>query len=226
MTTSGTSSFNLEFDDIIVEAYERCGTDVRDGYDMKTALRSINLLFAEWANRGLNLWTIEQRQVSLVAGQHEYTLPDDTVDALSAVIRTNAGQATQQDITIDRIGSAEYLHVPNKYTPSRPAQYYVQRTVPAKLFLYPAPDATQQYIFRYYAIRRIQDAGTFTNTADISFRFLPCLIAGVAYYLAVKKAPDRIQLLKAMYDEEFQRAAAEDRERSSYFAVPTYMGNY
>ena len=222
MTTSGTSSFNLEFDDIIVEAYERCGIDVRDGYDMKTALRSINLMFAEWANRGLNLWTIEQRQVALVAGQHEYTLPDDTVDALSAVIRTNAGLSTQQDITIDRIGSAEYLHIPNKTTPSRPAQYFVQRTVPAKLFLYPSPDATQSYIFRYYAIRRIQDAGTFTNTADISFRFLPCLIAGVAYYLSVKKAPDRVVLLKQMYEEEFARAAAEDRERSSYFAVPKF----
>lgn len=222
MTTSGTSSFNLEFDDIIVEAYERCGIDVRDGYDMKTALRSINLMFAEWANRGLNLWTIEQRQVALVAGQHEYTLPDDTVDALSAVIRTNAGLSTQQDITIDRIGSAEYLHIPNKTTPSRPAQYFVQRTVPAKLFLYPSPDATQSYIFRYYAIRRIQDAGTFTNTADISFRFLPCLIAGVAYYLSVKKAPDRVGLLKQMYEEEFARAAAEDRERSSYFAVPKF----
>jgi hypothetical protein len=223
MATSGTSTFNLEFDDIIVEAYERCGVEVRDGYDMKTALRSINLMFAEWANRGLNLWTIEQRQVALVAGQAEYTLPDDTVDALSAVIRTNSGLSTQQDITIDRIGYAEYLHVPNKSTQSRPAQYFVQRTVPAKLFLYPAPDATQSYIFRYYAIRRIQDAGAFTNTADISFRFLPCLIAGVAYYLSVKKAPERIQLLKGMYDEEFARAAAEDRERSSYFAVPMYQ---
>lgn len=222
MTTSGTSDFTLEFDDIIVEAYERCGIEVRDGYDMKTALRSINLMFAEWANRGLNLWTIEQRQVQLVAGQYEYDLPDDTVDALSAVIRTNAGLSTQQDITIDRIGYAEYLHVPNKTTQSRPAQYFVQRTVPAKLFLYPAPDATQSYIFRYYAIRRIQDAGTFTNTADISFRFLPCLIAGVAYYLSVKKAPDRVGLLKGMYDEEFARAAAEDRERSSYFAVPKF----
>lgn len=224
MATSGVATFNLEFDDIIVEAYERCGLDVRDGYDMKTALRSINLMFAEWANRGLNLWTIEQRQVALVAGQYEYSLPDDTVDALSAVIRTNSGLPTQQDITIDRIGSAEYLHVPNKSTQSRPAQYYVQRTVPAKLFLYPAPDATQSYIFRYYSIRRIQDAGTFSNTADISFRFLPCLIAGTAYYLSVKKAPDRIQLLKSMYEEEFARAAAEDRERSSYFIVPKTWG--
>jgi len=223
MATSGTATFNLDFDDIIVEAYERCGLEVRDGYDMKTALRSINLMFSEWANRGLNLWTIDQRQVALVTGQYEYTLPDDTVDALSAVIRTNAGLSTQQDITIDRIGYAEYLHIPNKSTQSRPAQYFVQRTAPAKLFLYPAPDATQSYIFRYYAIRRIQDAGGFTNTADISFRFLPCLVAGTAYYLSVKKAPDRVQLLKAMYDEEFSHAAAEDRERSGYFAVPMYQ---
>ena len=224
MTTSGVANFDLQFDDLIAEAYERCGIEVRAGYDMKTAIRSLNIIFAEWANRGLNLWTIEQRQVALVAGQYEYTLPDDTVDALSAVIRTNSGLSTQQDITIDRIGYAEYLHVPNKSTQSRPAQYFVQRTVPAKLFLYPAPDATQSYIFRYYAIRRIQDAGTFTNTADISFRFLPCLIAGTAYYLSVKKAPERIQLLKTMYEEEFARAAAEDRERSSYFAVPKTWG--
>lgn len=222
MATSGTATFNLEFDDIIIEAYERCGLEGRDGYEMKTALRSINLMFADWANRGLNLWTIEQRQVALVAGQYEYTLPDDTVDALSAVIRTNAGTSNQQDITIDRIGYAEYLHVPNKNTQSRPAQYFVQRTVPAKLFLYPAPDNTTAYIFRYYAIRRIQDTGAFTNTADVSFRFLPALIAGAAYYLSIKKAPDRIPMLKQFYEEEFARAAAEDRERSSYFAVPTY----
>ena len=226
MTTSGVSSYNPDFDEIITEAYERCGMQVRDGYDVLSARRSLNLMFAEWANRGLNLYTIEQRQVVLVANTFEYTLPSDTVDVLSAVIRTNSGQSDQQDITIDRIGSAEYLHTPNKYTPSRPAQFYVQRTVPAKLFLYPAPDATQQYIFRYYGIRRIQETGAVTNTADISFRFLPCLTAGLAYYLAVKKAPDRIAMLKQFYEEEFARAAAEDRERSSYFAVPTYTESY
>jgi hypothetical protein len=226
MTTSGVSSYNPDFDEIITEAYERCGLQVRDGYDVLTARRSLNLMFAEWANRGLNLYTIEQRQVVLTANVFEYTLPDDTVDVLSAVIRTNSGQSDQQDITIDRIGSAEYLHTPNKYTPSRPAQFYVQRTVPAKLFLYPAPDATQQYIFRYYGIRRIQETGAVTNTADISFRFLPCLTAGLSYYLAVKKAPDRIGMLKQFYEEEFARAASEDRERSSYFAVPTYTESY
>ena len=226
MTTSGVTSYNPDFDEIITEAYERCGLQVRDGYDVLSARRSLNLMFAEWANRGLNLYTIEQRQVVLVANTFEYTLPSDTVDVLSAVIRTNSGQSDQQDITIDRIGSAEYLHTPNKYTPSRPAQFYVQRTVPAKLFLYPAPDATQQYIFRYYGIRRIEETGAVTNTADISFRFLPCLTAGLAYYLAVKKAPDRIGMLKQFYEEEFARAAAEDRERSSYFAVPTYTESY
>ena len=223
MTTSGTSDFNLEFDDIIVEAYERCGMDVRDGYDMKTALRSVNLMFAEWANRGLNLWTIEQREQVLTAGVYQYALPLDTVDALSAVIRTNAGTSTQQDITVDRIGYAEYLHVPNKNTQSRPAQWFLQRTTTPQLFLYPSPDATQTYTFRYYAVRRIQDAGTFTNTADVVFRFLPCMVAGLAYYLSVKKAPDRVGLLKGMYDEEFQRAANEDRENSGYFAVPMYQ---
>ncbi len=222
MATSGTSAFNLDLTEIVEEAFERVGSELRTGYDLKTARRSLNLMFADWANRGLNLWTIEQRQIPLVVGQHEYTLPDDTVDALSAVIRTNAGTSNQQDITIDRIGYAEYLHVPNKNTRSRPAQYFVQRTAPAKLFLYPAPDAATTYEFRYYVIRRIQDTGAYTNTADISFRFLPCLIAGLAYYLAIKKAPDRIQILKSFYEEEFFRAASEDRERSSYFAVPTY----
>jgi hypothetical protein len=226
MTTSGVSSYNPDFDEIIIEAYERCGMQVRDGYDVQSARRSLNLMFAEWANRGLNLYTIEQREVVLTAAVLEYSLPADTVDVLSAVIRTNSGASDQQDITIDRIGSAEYLHIPNKLTESRPAQFFVQRTVPAKLFLYPAPDATQTYIFRYYGIRRIEEAGAITNTADISFRFLPCLTAGLSYYLSVKKAPDRIAMLKQFYEEEFARAAAEDTERTGYFAVPTYTENY
>ena len=138
-------------------------------------------------------------------------------------INSNAGTSTQQDITVDRIGYAEYLHVPNKNTQSRPAQWFLQRTTTPQLFLYPSPDATQTYTFRYYAVRRIQDAGTFTNTADVVFRFLPCMVAGLAYYLSVKKAPDRVQLLKGMYEEEFQRAANEDRENSGYFAVPMYQ---
>lgn len=222
MATSNTATFNLEFDDVISEAYERCGLEERDGYDMRTARRSLNLMFAEWANRGLNLWTIEQRQVTMVAGQAEYTLPDDTVNALSAVIRTNAGTQQQQDITIDRISQNEYLHLPDKLTTSRPAQYYVQRTVPTKLFVYPAPDNSQPYLFRYYAVRRIQDAGAYTNTADISFRFLPALCAGLAYHISVKKAPERTVMLKQLYDEEFARAAQEDRDIASVYLTPDF----
>jgi hypothetical protein len=222
MATSGVSDFNLEFDDLISEAYERCGLEERDGYDMRTARRSLNLMFAEWANRGLNLWTIEQREITMVAGQAEYTMPADTVNALSAVIRTNPGTQQQQDITIDRISQNEYLHLPDKLTTSRPAQYYVQRTVPTKLFVYPAPDNTQPYIFRYYAVRRIQNAGAYTNTADISFRFLPALAAGLAYHMSVKKAPERTVMLKQIYDEEFQRAAQEDRDIASVYLTPDF----
>ena len=222
MATSGTTDFTLSIDDLVEEAFERCGMRMTNGYQLSSARRSLNLLFLDWANRGLNLWTIEQRQQVLTPGTYEYELPADTIDGLSAVIRTNAGQSTQQDITIDRIGRAEWLHVPNKLTQSRPAQYYIQRTVPAKVFLYPAPDSTQTWTFVYYAILRMDNAGSFTNTADISFRFLPCLAAGLAYYLSVKKAPDRIGILKQIYEEEFARAAAEDRERSGFFVVPTY----
>lgn len=221
MTTSGTATFNLEFDDLINEAYERCGLETREGFDMRTARVSLNLLFAEWANRGLNLWTIEQRSVTMISGQAEYTLPSDTVNVLSAVIRTGSGQ-TQQDITIDRIGQNEYLHLPDKNTMSRPSQFYVQRTISPKLFVYPAPDSSEPYIFRYYGVRRIEDTGGFTNTADIVFRFLPCLVAGLAYYLAMKKSPDRIAMLKQIYDEEFIRAAQEDRDIASVYLTPDF----
>lgn len=219
MATSGTADFNPAFDDLIEEAYERCGLQSRSGYDMRSARRSLDFLFAEWANRGLNLWTIEQRSVPMLPGIHEYTLPTDTVNVISAVIRTGTGQL-QQDITIDRISQNEYLHLPDKNTPARPAQYFVQRTAPAKLFVYPTPDAVQAYTFRYYAIRRIQDAGAYTNTADLSFRFLPCLAAGLAYYLSLKRAPDRTAGLKQIYEEEFARAAAEDRDTASVFLTP------
>lgn len=221
MTTSGVATFNLEFDDLINEAYERCGLETREGFDMRTARVSLNLLFAEWANRGLNLWTIEQRSVAMVSGQAEYTLPSDTVNVLSAVIRTGSGQ-TQQDVTIDRISQNEYLHLPDKNTMSRPSQFYVQRTISPKLFVYPAPDSAESYLFRYYGVRRIEDTGGFTNTADIVFRFLPCLVAGLAYYLAMKKSPDRIVLLKQIYDEEFTRAAQEDRDIASVYLTPDF----
>lgn len=220
MATSGVATFNPDFIEIIEEAYERCGIESRTGYDLRTAARTLDFMFAEWASRGLNLWTIEQRQVLLSTGTAVYDLPLDTVNIVSAVIRTGTDQQ-QQDVIIDRISRAEYLHVPNKNTQSRPAQYYVERSAVPKLYLYPAPDGAQSYIFRYYAIRRIQNAGDPTNTADVDFRFLPCLVAGLAYHLALKRAPDRIQLLKTLYEEEFQRAAYADRDTASVFLLPS-----
>lgn len=220
MATSGVATFNPDFVEIIDEAYERCGIESRTGYDLRTARRSLDIMFAEWASRGLNLWTIEQRSLAMVPGTSQYALPVDTVNILSAVIRTGTGQ-TQQDVVIDRISRAEYLHVPNKNTQSRPAQFYVERTVAPLLYVYPSPDATQAYTFQYYTIRRIQDAGVASNTADVDFRFLPCLVAGLAYYLSLKKAPDRIQILKTLYEEEFQRAAYADRDTASVFLLPS-----
>jgi hypothetical protein len=219
MATSGVADFTPDFTEIIDEAYERCGIEGRTGYDLRTAQRSLNFMFAEWASRGLNLWTIEQRSLALVTGTSIYNLPLDTVNVLSAVIRTGTAQ-TQQDVTIDRISRAEYLHVPNKNTRSRPAQFYVERATVPKLFLYPAPDGVQPYTFQYYAIRRIQNAGVAGNTADVDFRFLPCLVAGLAYHLSLKRAPDRMEVLKALYEDEFQRAAYADRDTASVYLLP------
>jgi len=221
MTTSGTSSFNLDIADLITEAYERCGISVQDGYALRTARRSLDLLFADWANRGLNLWRIEQRTLALTTGVNTYDLPLDTVDVLSAVVRFS-NQGVNTDITIDRISRAEYLHTPVKSQQARPSQYYVERTIQPKLYLYPTPDPSISYTFVYYAIRRIQDAGDYSNTPDVNFRFLPCLAAGLSYYLSLKKSPDRVGLLKQIYEEEYARAASEDRERASVFLTPDF----
>lgn len=216
MTTSGTTVFDLQIDDLIEEAFERCGMQMTNGKQLSTARRSLNLMFLEWANRGLNLWTIELATYNLAQGDTEITLDTDTVNVLSAVIRLNQSPAT--DIIIERIGREQYLDIPDKTTQAQPAQYYVQRTNVPKLFLYPTPD--QVYQLRYYRIRRIQDAGNYTNTADVNFRFLPCLAAGLSYYLSLKYAPERTQGLKSIYEEEFARAAAEDRDIASTYFVP------
>jgi hypothetical protein len=217
MTTSNTYDFNLAIDDLIEEAFERCGMRMQAGYQLGSARRSLNLLFLDWANRGLNLWTIEQATYPLTAGVNEIALDESVVNVLSAVIR-DFSQGSQTDITIDRISRAEYLDVPDKTTRARPAQYYVQRTNVPKVFFYPAAD--QNYTFVYYRISRIQDAGGYTNTADVNFRFLPCLVSGLAYQLSLKYAPDRTMTLKAIYEEDFARAAAEDRDTASVSFVP------
>ena len=233
MTTSGTASFNLELKDIVEEAFERCGLEVRTGYDFRTAKRSLDLLSIEWANRGINMWTIEEGQIDMVTGQAAYDLPVDTVDLLSQVIRTNSGDATnQQDLTITRISVITYSDIPNKLVQGRPIQVWVDRqsgaTEPGgvnspKIYVWPTPDTPgSQYKFVYWRLRRIQDAGTGISTQDIPFRFLNCMIAGLAYYLAIKlpKAADRVPLLKAEYDAQWKLAMEEDREKAAILIVP------
>ena len=188
MATSGTTDFNLAIDEIVEEAFERCGMQMTSGYQLTSATRSLNLLFLDWANRGLNLWTIEQATAALVKGTTEVAPGADTVNVLSAVIRDTVG-GQQQDVSIDRISRSEYLNVPNKLTEARPTQYYVQRTITPTIFLWPAAD--KAYTLVYYRIRRMQDAGAYTNTTDVNFRFLPCLASGLAYMISLKYAPDR-----------------------------------
>lgn len=217
MATSGTTTFNLSIDDLVEEAFERCGMRPQSGYQLSSARRSLNLLFLDWANRGLNLWTIEQATYELTQGTNEISLDASVVNVLEAVIRQNS-QGTNTDVYIERISREDWLNVPDKTSQARPAQFYVQRTNIPKVFFYPAADQT--YTFVYYRIRRIQDAGDYTNDADVNFRFLPCLASGLAYYLSLKFAPERASALKAIYDEDFTRAAMEDRDTASVQFVP------
>jgi hypothetical protein len=231
-TTSGTSSFNLDINNLVEEAFERCGSELRTGYDLRTARRSLNLLTIEWANRGINLWTIEEGTIPLVQGQISYTLPVDTIDLLDQVVRTGTGQ-NQQDINITRISESTYITIPNKNAQGRPIQVWINRqsgaTYPITgvknptINVWPAPEQSNYYTFVYFRLRRIQDAGEEgTNTQDIPFRFLPCMVAGLAYHLSLKipEAAPRIEMLKAIYEQEFQLAADEDREKASLRLAP------
>jgi len=207
MTTSGSRDFNLDVAEIIEEAYERCGLEVRTGYDARTARRSLNLMFADWANRGLNLWTVAQGTTTLVQGTSTYTLESDVVDLLEMVLRRDG-----TDYEVERISRGEYLTFPNKTDQGRPSQFYLDRQIQPVITLWQTPEnSTDQLI--YYYVRRIEDADTLTNTTAIPFRFYPCMVAGLAYYLAMKRAPERVQILKAVYEEEFMRAAEEDEDR-------------
>jgi|TARA_R110000803_G_scaffold88596_1_gene155572 hypothetical protein len=228
MTTSGTATFNMDFTEIAEEAWERAGRELRSGYDLRTARRSMNLMTIEWQNRGINMWTIDNpTSINLVQGQSEYTLPADTIDLLEQQIRTNAANtSTQSDLTINRISVSTYSAIPNKLTQGRPIQIYVQRLQPApKVIVWPVPD-NNNYQLNYWRMRRIEDAGSGIQTADISFRFLPCLVSGLAYHIAMKvpELVDRVQMLKAVYDEQFEMAASEDREKTPARFVPRIAG--
>jgi hypothetical protein len=308
MSTSGSTAFNLDLNDLIEEAFERCGLELRTGYDFKTARRSLNLLTVEWANRGINLWTVEQGQITMNTGQAIYALPNNTIDLLDQVIRQNSGSSSNQiDINISRISESTYSTIPNKLTQGRPIQVWINRqsgqssvtastlsttisatdtsislsdvtvlpaagfikldnelisyntltlnstsgtagvltnlgrgqqgTIPAShtagaivtivnapsINVWPSPNAGGGYTFVYWRMRRVQDAGTGVTDQDIPFRFIPCMVAGLAYYIAIKKpevAPDRIMMLKQDYEQQFQLAADEDREKAPLRFVP------
>jgi hypothetical protein len=301
MTTSSTTAFNLDLNDLIEEAFERCGLELRTGYDFKTARRSLNLLTVEWANRGINLWTVEQGQIVMNTGQATYALPNDTIDLLDQTIRQNNGTQNQIDINISRISEPTYMTIPNKLTQGRPIQVWINRqsgqtnnlasttlngaisatdvtitltstvglatsgfikvdnetivysnisgnqllncsrgqanTVAAShltgasvftqnlpsINVWPTPNAGGGYVFVYYRLRRMQDAGTGVTDQDIPFRFVPCMVAGLAYYISMKKpevSPDRIMMLKTDYEQQFQLASEEDREKAPIRFVP------
>ena len=216
MATSGSRDFDLDVADIIEEAYERCGLELRTGYDAKTARRSLNLMFAEWANRGINLWTVKQGTQSLTAGTATYAFNATFTDLLEVVLRRDG-----TDFDLNRISRGEYLSIPNKTTQGRPSQYYYKRQTTPEINLWATPDSSSDTLVYYY-IQRIEDADALVNTTDAPVRFLPCIVAGLAYYLAMKKAPERIQLLKTVYEEEFQRAADEDEDRVPLKLQPSF----
>jgi hypothetical protein len=226
MATSGTTAFNMDFTEIAEEAWERAGREMRSGYDLRTARRSMNLMTIEWQNRGINLWTIDEGTVSLVAGTSEYDLPADTIDLLEQVIRTGAGnQSTQSDLTISRISVSTYASIPNKLSRGRPIQVWIERLRDnPKINVWPVPD-TNDYTFRYWRLRRVQDAGAGSETSDMNFRFFPCLVAGLAYHIAMKvpELAERLPMLKQVYEEQFALAAGEDREKTPARFVPRAM---
>jgi hypothetical protein len=230
MTTSGTTAFNMDLTEIVEEAFERAGGELRTGYDLRTASRSLNLMFSQWANKGLNMFTYEQGLINLIPGQATYNLPADTVDLLEHVIRTGAGSAsTQADLTITRISVSTYATIPNKLQQARPIQVWIERLDTPRFTVWPVPDNSQPYVFVYWRLRRMQDAGTGVNTMDMPFRFYEAMTAGLAYHLALKipGAMERLPILKEQYDSAWELASSEDREKSAVRWVPRrqFIGN-
>ena len=216
MAVSSSTDFELDVSDYIEEAFERCGLEVRTGYDLKSAKRSLNLMLAEWANRGLNQWTIAQSTQALTESTGTYTLDSKIIDILSVVVRRS-----NTDYALDRISRDAYLSIPTKSTEGRPSQFFLDRQISPVLKLWPVPENSTDVI-HYDALTRMDDADTYVNTLDVPFRFYPCLAAGLAYYISIKRAPNKAQLLKAVYEEELERAMTEDRDRASFKVVPQF----
>ena len=228
MAVSGSKDFELDVADYVEEAFERCGLELRTGYDLKSATRSLNLMLAEWANRGLNQWTVNQKTITMVKDTTEYTIdstnPTATIDVLDVFVReTLGGQVT--DIPLSRMSRAEYAHVSTKSTTGKPNQFLVQKKLSPSVTVWPAPDKNSQYVLHLNVLSRMDDADVGANTLEVPIRFFPCLAAGLAYYMALKRAPDKVQMLKAMYEEEFTRALSQDEERASFRVAPD-LRNY
>jgi len=217
MTVSSSKDFELDVAEYIEEAFERCGLEVRTGYDLKTAKRSLNLMLAEWANRGLNQWTIKQRTQTVTQADGEYDLGADVIDVLSVVVRRS-----NTDFALTRVSRDTFLSIPVKTTQGRPSQFFLDRQITPNLKVWPVPENSTDVIV-YDALTRMDDADAQVNTLDMPFRFYPCLAAGLAYYIALKRAPNRLQMLKAIYEEEFERAMTEDRDRASFNVVPQFQ---
>jgi len=222
MTTSGTTSFNLSIDEVIEESYERVGIRTNSGYDLKSARRSLNILFSEWGNRGVHLWRVKLYDQALTTGQATYTTPSDCSDVLEAYVSSSGGTPGQStnDLSLTKIDRSTYASLPNKGQTGQPSQYYVNRQVQPIIYLYQVPDRIQYTYLKYYYIARIEDAGAYTNDANLPYRFIPCMVSGLAYYLAQKKMPEKVDMLKLAYEDEMQRALNEDSQRTSLYITP------
>lgn len=226
MATSGTYTFNLDLGDIVEEAFERAGLVVRSGYDYRTARRSLDMLMLEWQNRGLNLWTVQEGTTSITSGTSRYALSADILDIIEAFVRTDAGSTTQQvDQPLSRISVSQYAHLSNKLTQAKPLQYWLEKDPGAIAFnLWPVPDDNETYTLVYYYMQRVEDAGAVaSNNMDVPSRWLPALVAGLAYHIAIKKpeVSDRTTMLKELYEEQWVLAADADREKAALYLAPS-----
>ncbi|RPG49528.1 MAG: hypothetical protein CBC64_005935 [Gammaproteobacteria bacterium TMED104] len=222
MALSGSTNFEPNVTEFIEEAFERCGIELRTGYDLRTAKRSINIMLAEWANRGLNQWTIEQTTQTVTEGTNSYSLNSNVIDILDMVVRRTTN-SVNTDTNMSRISRSEYLNIPNKDTKARPNQFFFDKQTTPAIKVYPTPENSTD-ILVFNKLVRMDDADTATNTMDLPFRFYPCFAAGLAYYISIKRAPQRTAELKAIYEEEFRRAADQDEDKASFRLRP-YLRN-
>lgn len=223
MATSSSKNFEPDVAEYIEEAFERCGLELRTGYDLKSANRSLNLMLAEWANRGLNQWTIAQKTVAMVKDTTEYNIDSTNgtapIDVLDVFIRETVSSETT-DLPMTRLSRAEYSHIVNKSSTGKPNQYFINKQITPTISVWPAPDKSSTYTVVMNVLTRMDDSDSATNTMEVPFRFYPCLTAGLAYYISMKRAPERTAMLKSMYEEEFTRALSQDEDRASFRISP------